>query len=97
MDSSILKGAWKKVRHDGCRETYPDVIVFQEKGIFNSELNTPGDKHPIWDVGTYKIEGSSLQLSTANDRIVSYPFRMENDHLLIVAEDGCELLFQRIS
>jgi hypothetical protein len=91
----LLVGNWEKISRTGCDEIYPDSIRFQENGLYFGLKNPPGT-FAQWDVGTYEIVGSErINISTANDAIVTYGFAISNDILTFVDPAGCQFRYRR--
>ena len=90
-----IVGSWEKVSRTVCDEIYPDRISFQENGLYFG-LKDPPDTFTKWDVGTYEIIGpDQINISTANDAIVTYRFAIANDTLTFVDFDTCRFRYRR--
>jgi hypothetical protein len=91
-----IVGSWEKVSGTACDEIYPDNIRFQENGLYFGLKDPPGT-FTRWDAGTYEIIGPGrINISTANDAIVTYRFAISNDILAVVDTDNCQFSYRRV-
>lgn len=91
-----LVGNWEKITDSTCSQTYPDTIQFQERGFYFGQNEPPGT-FTQWDVGTFEVVGpDQIEISTANDAIVTYKFSMAEDVLAFTDPDGCEYKYRRV-
>ena len=89
-------GTWVKVGRTACDEMYPDSNRFQENGLYFGLKDPPGT-FTKWDVGTYEIIGSEwINISTANDAIVTYRFTISNDIFTVVDPGNCQFRYRRV-
>jgi hypothetical protein len=87
--------SWEKISRTACDELYPDSIRFQENALYFGLKDPPGT-FTRWDVGTYEVIGSErINISTANDAIVTYGFTISNDTLTFVDPDDCQFRYRR--
>jgi hypothetical protein len=92
-----LVGNWAKITSSSCSQVYPDTIHFQEAGLYVGQMDSPGT-FTFWDVGTFEvIDSEQINVSTANDAIVTYEFSISNDVLTFKDPDGCEFNYRRVS
>ncbi len=92
-----LVGNWKKISRSACDELYPDGIRFQENGLYFGHKNPPGT-FTQWDVGTYEIVGPDrINISTANDAIVTYELVISNDTLTFVDPADCQFRYRKMT
>jgi hypothetical protein len=92
-----LVGNWEKISRSACGEMYPDDIQFQENGLYFGHKDPPGT-FTQWDVGTYEIVGSDrINLSTANDAIITYDFVISNGILTFVDFADCHVRYRRVT
>jgi hypothetical protein len=90
-----IVGNWDKVGRTACDEMYPDSIRFQDNGLYFGLKDPPGT-FTQWDVGTYEITGSErINISTANDAIVTYSFAISDDILTFVDHYDCQFRYRR--
>jgi hypothetical protein len=90
-----IVGSWEKTSRTACDEIYPDTIRFQENRLYFGLTDPPGT-FTQWDVGTYEIIGSEqINISTANDAIVTYRFAISVDILTFVDADDCRFNYRR--
>lgn len=91
-----IVGSWEKVSRTACGEIYPDSISFQGNGLYFGLKDPPGT-FTKWDAGTYEIIGSErINISTANDAVVTYRFAISNDILAVVDADDCQFVYRRV-
>lgn len=76
-----------------CARAYPATIRF-EGGRFSASRG-PGQGFVRWDVGSYRIDGDGIVLSTATDELVRYSFDLSNGVLTVLDADGCRIMFRR--
>ena len=92
---SQIVGEWEKISRTACGEIYPDSIRFQENKLYFGRKDPPGT-FTQWDVGTYEVVGpEQINISTANDAIVTYGFAISNDVLTFVDPAGCQFRYCR--
>jgi len=90
-----IVGNWEKISRTACDEIYPDSIRFQDNRLYFGLKDPPGT-FTQWDVGTYEIIGSErINISTANDAIVTYRFAISNDILTFVDPGDCRFRYRR--
>ena len=92
----VITGTWKKTSKNDCGEKYPATIEFKQGGLFEAQAAENATIHPLWDVGTYKIAKTKINISTSNDAIISYDFTLQEKTLTIKDPEGCSIKFQRI-
>lgn len=91
-----LVGNWEKITDSTCSQVYPDMIQFQERGLYSGQMTQPGT-FTQWDVGTYEVIGhKQIKLSTANDAVVTYEFAISKDVLKFVDASKCEFSYRRV-
>ncbi|HSE57124.1 MAG TPA: hypothetical protein VLA99_00310 [Nitrospiraceae bacterium] len=91
-----LIGHWEKMTHSACSERYPDRIQFLEGRSYSGHKASPGT-FAWWDVGTYEITGPGhINISTANDAIITYRFDLSEDVLAFRDPDGCEFKYRKV-
>jgi hypothetical protein len=74
---------------------YPESIRFQDNGLYFGLKEPPGT-FTQWDVGTYEIiESERINISTANDAIVTYRFAISDDVPTFVDPDDCQFSYRR--
>lgn len=90
-----LTGSWEKCTSSPCSQVYPDMIRFQPNGQYVGQKSAPG-MFSIWDVGTFEVmDDRQVNLSTANDAVITYAYSLSNDMLTFTDPDGCEFRFER--
>jgi hypothetical protein len=95
IDKAALKGKWLKSSTAPCGHDYPDIMVFQDDGLYSGTMNTPGE-FTRWDVGTYSVASArQIKLSTANDALITYDVSLSGSALIVVDPDGCEVRYRR--
>lgn len=93
--AATLVGSWVKTTRSECSAVYPDRLRFAENGLYAGERDPPGS-FTLWDTGTWEISGAEqVRISTANDAVISYRFRLSGDTLRFVDPDGCEFEYRR--
>jgi hypothetical protein len=92
-----LIGNWEKITRSNCSEKYPSWIQFQNYGLYIAK-NDPAGGSIIWDTGTYQIIGPrEIDISLANDAIVTYRFSIEDGVLILRDTEGCEFKYRKIN
>lgn len=90
-----LIGNWEKTARTGCSEKYPSGIQFQKDGLYIAR-NDPSGKFIVWDMGTYRIVSpGKINISLANDAIVSYQFSVSVGVLTFKDAEGCEFSYRK--
>lgn len=90
-----LVGNWEKFTSSMCSQIYPDTIHFQEGRLYFGQKDPPGT-FTQWDVGTYEVIGhKQINISTANDAIITYEFSISDDILTFIDLEGCEFNYRR--
>jgi hypothetical protein len=90
MEQTIQLGQWRKATRTPCSERYPDRLLFREGGIYTGHTEPPG-AFTHWDVGTFEVVGPDrVEISTANDAVVSYTFTASGDTLSFRDPEGCD-------
>lgn len=93
--SHLLVGVWRRSSGGACAAGYASQLRIEPNGLYFGETDPPG-AFTWWDGGTWRVdEPGRLKLSTANDAVVGYGYRLEGDTLTIVDDQGCELSFRR--
>lgn len=93
---SQLVGTWEKASSPTCSQVYPDLIQFQERGLYFGKKE-PSGTFTQWDVGTFEIAGpGQIKMSVANDAILTYEFSVLNNLLKFVDPDGCEFSYRKV-
>jgi hypothetical protein len=88
-------GRWQKVTTAHCAEKYPDTIQFDSTGLYTtSPGNTP--LHPVWDVGTFKIRGGSIDMSTSYDAVINYLIEVSKKKLSFKDPEGCIIEYKAL-
>ena len=91
---SDLIGRWEKASRDPCANPYPETITFLANGTYRGTPAAPGE-YTVWDVGTYRLATpTTLEISTANDAVIAYPFTLTATRLTLTSQD-CHLAYQR--
>jgi hypothetical protein len=89
-----IVGNWVKTTRSTCDRTYPDLIQFQEGGLYFGQQEATGT-FTQWDVGTYKfVDSQQISISTANDATIVYNFSILNDVLTFIDPGGCEFKYR---
>jgi len=92
---AILVGTWEKMDEPPCAATYPFVLQIDERGFYNGRAKIPGE-FVLWDDGTVRqLDPDKLAISTANDAVVTYRFRVEDDTIEFTTRDGCVFKYRR--
>jgi hypothetical protein len=97
-DHTLLSGRWVKISSSSCGKRYPSQLEFHPNGLFYGASEPPG-RFVHWDAGTFEVDETAalVRLSTANDAILTYPFRLlDNELHLWVEHNSCELIYQKI-
>jgi hypothetical protein len=89
-----LVGHWRKASSDAAAQRYPDHLEFRADGTYRGRASAPGT-FVVWDVGSYRVQGETLRMSTATDAIVAYRLSAIADRLGIVDERGVEISYAR--
>ncbi len=87
-------GKWAKITTSDCAKNYPQQIDFNEKGLFNAQKSN--DIYTLWDVGTYEMGQDTVKISTANDAIIAYNYKMVGDMLTFLDANGCEFIYKKV-
>ncbi|WP_159846737.1 hypothetical protein [Nocardia sp. CY41] len=96
MTQTDLVGTWIRIGGEPCGAGYPDEIEFHGDGSYVGRMSPGSREHPRWDVGTYEISGGGrLAVSTVNDAILTYAFRVVEDQLVVTDEEGCTFAYRR--
>jgi hypothetical protein len=97
MEQTIQLGRWRKATRTECSELYPDQLLFREGGIYTGEKEPPGS-FTQWDAGTYEVVGPGrIEISTANDRVVSYTFTASENTLRFRDPEGCDFEYVKVT
>ena len=89
-----LVGHWRKSSTDAATPRYPDQLEFRADGTYRGRASAPGT-FVVWDVGTYRVSGETLRMSTATDAVVAYRLSRTADGLRIVDDRGVEISYAR--
>ena len=94
-EQSIDIGEWIRVGGAACAESYPDRIDFRDGGIYIGRKEPEGT-FTQWDAGTWRVvEPGRVEISTANDAVLSYGFSVADGVLSFRDADGCEFRYRR--
>ena len=92
---SPLAGNWTRITQSECAQIYPDSIDFQPGRLYFSQQEQPGT-FTLWDVGTYEVvDPQHVQISTANDALITYRFSIQEDVLTFTDPQDCEFSYRR--
>jgi len=95
MEEHPLVGAWRKQSAEACDEAYPADLRFDANGHYRGQP-VPPREYTCWDVGTWADDGAgTVRLSTANDRVAAYRWRLDGDRLSFEDETGCRFAYRR--
>jgi hypothetical protein len=97
MSEQILQfvGNWEKIASNDCGQIYPASIEFLENGSYFAQ-NDPASSFLIWDMGSYEvIDPEHVEISLANDAVLTYTFSIDDTTLVFVDREGCEFKYQR--
>lgn len=90
-------GEWRKVAEEGCREAYPETIVFREGGVY--EAPGAAEAGMRLQSGDYEVsgeEGGSLLLQAANDAMLRYRIVEKREAAFVLDDgDGCRVGYRR--
>lgn len=90
-----LVGIWHRSSGGACAAGYAARLHIQSDGRYFGETDPPG-AFTWWDGGTWRVaEVGRLSLSTANDAIVSYGYRIEGNTLIVTDDNDCRFSFSR--
>ena len=90
-----LVGEWVRSDHSACAADYAAHVRFEDRGLYFGTTEPPGG-FTWWDGGTWEIVGSGqLAMSTANDAVVTYRYRVEGDALEVTDPSGCRFRYRR--
>lgn len=94
---SDLIGTWHKQGSDDCAAPYPIDLTILPGGQYRGSAATPGG-YAVWDVGTWTKGGPGVvQLSTANDAVIEYRYRLVGGALHFEDQQGCTIRYERAS
>ena len=89
-----LIGNWSKQTRDGWAAQYPASLVIRPDGQYRGTSDPPGE-YTHWDVGTWLQRGEhEVDISTANDAIITYGFELAGDELTITDEDDRHIVYR---
>lgn len=95
--SPQIVGEWKKTTDSACSLIYPDTIQFQKNGLYYGNMDTIGT-FTQWDAGEFQVlDNTQINISTANDAIVTYRFSIENNILTFKDTTGCVFSFRKLN
>ena len=94
IEAAALVGAWRKAPGPACAAQYPARLQLEPNGLYSGASDPPGE-FTTWDVGTWKIEGAELAVSTANDAIVRYQCSVSGQVLHLTDPAGCHFSYAR--
>jgi hypothetical protein len=92
-----LVGQWQ--RHSGgpCAAGYAAHLRIEANGLYFGQTEPPG-AFTWWDGGTWRVnEAGRLSLSTANDAVVTYGYRIDGDVLSFTDDKDCRFSFRRLT
>ncbi|MGF1547170.1 MAG: hypothetical protein ACFCUG_07570 [Thiotrichales bacterium] len=93
--ADAIIGTWEKATESPCSETYPQTLQFQTTGLLFGR-SEPAGSYTHWDAGTYEIHSdTAIKISTANDEIVTYLYRIQANELIFADPAGCEFRYRR--
>jgi hypothetical protein len=92
-----IVGNWTKVKGNACSEKYPDEIEFKHNGIYQAQAANETTMHPVWDAGTFELNGNSINISTSNDAVIKYAVEMDNETASFNDPDGCTIKYKRLN
>lgn len=96
-DQTLGAGSWTKVSRSDCADRYPARLELREGGIYTGTNQQPGT-FTQWDAGTYRVLGPGrVEISVANDALITYTFALEGDTLTFTDPDGCTFEYRRTS
>lgn len=94
-ESTLPVGQWTMVTRPSCNERYPHRIHFQEGGIYTGTNELQGS-FTEWDAGTYRvIAPGKIEISVANDALITHDFSTTHDRITFRDADGCEFQYRR--
>lgn len=89
-----LVGNWHKQSREECAARYPATLAILADGQYRGESETSGE-FTWWDVGTWRLRGDGeVELSTANDALVAYRYRLAGGELILTDPDGCRIVYR---
>jgi len=92
--TNVLTGKWIKITRSECSEIYPDNLEFKKDGTYLGIRKKSA--FSWWDIGEYKIvEGNTLKISTANDSIQEYKFRIKENKIAFSDKNLCKFSYIR--
>ena len=89
-----LVGSWRKTDAPACAAPYPATLRFEASGLYRGTPEPPG-QFSTWDVGTWRLDGAALAISTATDAVLRYRFTLVGDVLQFVDDAGCTFGYRR--
>ncbi|MGF1643193.1 MAG: hypothetical protein ACFCUJ_06075 [Thiotrichales bacterium] len=93
--ATTLIGTWEKATQADCAQTYPHTLHFHPNGLLFGHTDPPGT-FTQWDTGTYEIQSpTAIRISTANDEIVTYLYKLHASELIFADPEGCEFSYRR--
>lgn len=93
----VLLGRWEKLPHPLCAHRYPDMLQFQEGGLYVGRSDPPGT-FTLWDAGTFElVDPHHIRLSTANDALITYDVSWQQDRLSFVDAEGCAFAYRKMT
>lgn len=94
LDPKLL-GAWERTSEAECAAGYAARLHFQHNGLYFGS-SEPAGAFTWGDGGTWRvIAPGQLALSTANDAVVTYAYRFDNQQLTFIDPAGCRLSYRR--
>lgn len=96
-DQTLGEGMWTKVSRSACADQYPARLELRNDGIYTGTGERPG-AFTQWDAGTYRVSGPGrVEISVANDALITYSFAIDGDTLRFTDPDGCEFVYRRVT
>ena len=92
---SDLIGTWRKQVGEDCATPYPAELSILSGGQYRGSSPIPGG-YTVWDVGTWSEQpGGIVEISTANDAVIRYRFRLGGGELRFQDPQGCTIKYAR--
>lgn len=96
MAMSNLIGSWRKQPGEDCAAPYPADLAILPGGQYRGS-SLPAGNYTVWDVGTWTEHGpDTVALSTANDAVIRYRYRLSEGELQLEDPEGCTIRYVRL-
>jgi hypothetical protein len=90
-----LVGSWRRTGGAPCAADHAAHLRFEVNGLYFGTTEPPGG-FTWWDGGSWRVSAPGrLELSTANDAVVTCTYSVDGATLSITDPAGCQVVYRR--